>query len=140
MLAALRLVDSALSRQLLAIEADLDGRRASAQQPLSFLFQPIILRFKREMRNYEEVRRLWEVTWAMGGTRFFIVLLVAFVRTQRRAVMSLRSSPSSIPDLQRVFNSLVGTLTAAPLLVAARRLHQHKALEETISYQLRKVE
>eukprot|EP00966_Prymnesium_polylepis_P138067 3190095-Prymnesium_polylepis.1 len=35
-------------------------RKAAAEQPMPFLFQPILLRLKREMRDYEQTRRLWE--------------------------------------------------------------------------------
>ena len=84
---------------------------------MPFLFQPILLRLKREMRDYEQTRRLWEVTWAAGGLRFAIALLAAYVRAQRAPIMRLRADASASADLQRIFISLVGTLEAAPLLL-----------------------
>ena len=61
MAAILRVVDPPLAKHLAAIESDAVAPDAASAQPLPFLFQPILLRFKREMRDYEQTRRLWEV-------------------------------------------------------------------------------
>ncbi|KAL1522441.1 hypothetical protein AB1Y20_017429 [Prymnesium parvum] len=134
-LAVLRVEDPTLAKQILAIESTPLGTLLSEEQPFAFLFQPILLRLKREMRDYEQACRLWEVTWAMGGLRFSIVLLVAYIQSQRAHVMKLRPVPLAMADLHRTFSSLVGTMEASPLLNAARRLwlrpRVHTALGKT---------
>ena len=64
------------------------------------------------------------------------MVLVAYVRTQRGLVMKLRPHSSAMADLQRTFISLVGSLEAAPLLEAARRLRQRDGVEAALRKEL----
>ena len=63
-------------------------------------------------------------------------MLAAYVRAQRGPVMKLRLDSSAMADLQRIFISLVGTLEAAPLLEAARRLREREGAAEAIRKEL----
>ena len=51
-------------------------------------------------------------------------------------MMKLRLDSSAMADLQRIFISLVGTLEAAPLLEAARRLREREGAAEAIRKEL----
>ena len=130
--AGLTVVDPALAAQFRA----LDPGGGSTEQPMPFLFQPLLLRLKREMSDYEQTRRLWEVCWAVGGLPFWLLVVVAYVQSQRAAVMRLPRKPSAMAELQQVFIRLVGTLDAAPLLRAARRLQAKRGVLDAVQSEI----
>jgi hypothetical protein len=95
------------------------GNGAAHQQPFAFLFGPIFLRLKRECVDMEQAMRLWEVTWA-NGSHFHVLVLAAFVRTQREQVLRIKSDGAA--ELHQLFGRLHGTVSAVNLLDDARSL------------------
>ena len=126
MRAILQIVDRKLAQKL----AYCDGQMGSTaeQMPYAFLFGAVFLRLQRELVSLEEAMRLWEVSWAIGG-HFHIVVLVAFVRSQRRAIM--RPGVGSA-EVHQLFSRLHETQCAAPLLLAARALHAKRGVSEAL--------
>ena len=96
------------------------GGHANDDHPLAFLFGPIFLRLKREMLSLEETMRLWEICWARGR-HFHVIVLAAFVRSQRSAILRVRGNGSG-GELHMIFGRLHSSQLAAPLLAAARGL------------------
>ena len=122
-LAVLQVVDVPLAAQL--------AQYSFPGQPLPFLFQTIFLRLKREMRDYEETRRLWEVCWAArmvkpDAEHYELLCIVALVLSQRRKLMRHAdlSPMEGLPMAKRVFSDLRGTQRAKPLLSRAHSLYQ----------------
>jgi len=64
--------DPALSRALTRVSPEGD-------QPLPFLFQPLLLQLKREMKSFEEARRMWEACWASEEADFHLLVLSALL-------------------------------------------------------------
>ena len=126
--------DPKLAKKLAAIDAT---RGAGAKdQPLLFLFQPLFLRFKREMASYEETCRLWEASWAWPGRGFHLLVAAALIRSQRAALLKLRPGPEAIAEEATLFNRLVGTMHAAPLVAAARALGEVPAVRRVLITQV----
>ena len=130
-LAVLRVVDAPLADKLL--------KCSLPKQPLPFLFQTIFLRLKREMRDYEETRRLWEVCWAArldkaDGLHFDLLCIVALVLSQRRKLLRIPASGlEGLGRAQKVFNNLYGTQMAKPLLSRAHSLHRLPAVRAALT-------
>jgi hypothetical protein len=122
-------------------------------EPLPFLFQLLFLRLKREMRSYEEARRLWEVSWA-ACDRFdlFLARRVEY-STPREVGSAPHASASSSAQVagivvsrraklmrvdrmdlvHKLFMDLSGTLDAAPLIAEARKLHASAAARKAVA-------
>ena len=83
----------------------------------------IFLRLKREMRSYEETRRLWEVSWAIGGS-FELLAIAAHVLGHRKQIVRACRGRDGCAAVHKIFTDAAGTLEAAPLLAGARRLHR----------------
>ncbi len=77
---------------------------------------------------------MWEVCWAAGGG-FHLLVLAALVLAQQDALLRLKPNATGFAEMHRLFSKLEGTLQAAPLLQAARRLEGRpgvgKALKPT---------
>lgn len=130
-LAVLQVVDAPLAAQL--AEYSFPG------QPLPFLFQPIFLRLKREMKSYEETKQLWEVCWAArmakpNGDHYDLLCIAALVLSQRRKLLRREALPSmeGLAMVKQVFSDLRGTQRAKPLLSRAHSLFEMSAVRTAL--------
>lgn len=130
-LAVLQVVDAPLAAQL--------AEYSFPDQPLPFLFQAIFLRLKREMKSYEETKRLWEVCWAVrmakpDGEHYDLLCIAALVLSQRGKLLRRKAlSPmEGLAMVNQVFSDLRGTQRAKPLLRRAHSLLRMSAVRTAL--------